>query len=1081
MQQGHRGVSFVLTDSQRKNPAMTSEGPFIDDTQPYHGAGEVSSQDLPRGPRPVSYESRGGQAFRTDDSAESAIGDITQKVPGTFRRVVSHWEKCLALFALVMLVFPPGAEAADTKVEEFQQDSVTSAYITDGTIATVDIANNAITDAKVVDTITVNLAATATALAANPADCAANQFATTIAASGALTCAAITDAAVPNTITIDSATNFSGSLVGDVTGTQGATVVGNDSHTHNATTISGLGAADISGLGVADFTSADISQWTNNSGYITGASTLTGLVQSTASGTSYITGGNVGIGTTSPGYKLTIRDASTDGAHLSLRNEVVNGREWRLSSLGSVSSPGVGAFGIYVNTYNGTGGGTNDDLYTLVIQENGNVGIGTTSPGELLHISGASGDGVTPITLKLQSTTDGNFTDGAVFGRIDFHSSDLGGNIGNGVRARISAFMDEAGRVSSGGDTGLQFLTAGTSLLARMTILANGNVGIGTTSPSTKLDVESTSGLMLSYTSTDTTNRQETQYLGARTISGMTEIGRILFGPNSGTANTSEINWKTDGITNSNTELVLGVRQGGIGKALILSGSGLNMTWPGNVGIGTTGPSRLLHVMAADTTVGENSGTNFIIEDTGDSFLSFVSNAVGSQGLLFADAGGNSVGQVLYAHSTDTLTLTTGQYFNFAGGNVGIGTTAPAHQLHLNRGSTGTVGLRMSETYSVGGNDYWDFILDATTGDLALSTNGNGRVYFREDGNVGIGTTSPTMGKLEVNGEVVGNALPVQTIRATKTASQSTTSTTFVAITSFNPCITIPAARSDSLVRVYGQLDVQAFKSPGDQAYVEFEVRRGTTQLYTIIQRVVNKYNALGQRTLMNSVPIDYWDAPGTGTHCYDTRMRTVLSGGTAIISGNSATSLSTLTLTEYRPTPGADVAEWFPAADDVGIGDIVSIDPENNVRVVKSSKAYDPMVAGIVSTDPYLFVGPEKEGSKPVALSGRVPTNVSLVNGEIERGDLITTSSIPGVGMKATEPGAIVGIALESLSDGETCGDQVCGTVIVLLNVGEGNVATRIAEQQERIASLEREATALKADHAELLLRVEKLESKIK
>lgn len=46
-------------------------------------------------------------------------------------------------------------------------------------------------------------ASTATALAANPADCSANQFATTIAASGALTCAAITDADVPNTITVD--------------------------------------------------------------------------------------------------------------------------------------------------------------------------------------------------------------------------------------------------------------------------------------------------------------------------------------------------------------------------------------------------------------------------------------------------------------------------------------------------------------------------------------------------------------------------------------------------------------------------------------------------------------------------------------------------------------------------------------------------------------------------------------------------------------------------------------------------------------------------------------------------------------
>lgn len=69
---------------------------------------------------------------------------------------------------------------------------------------------NATTDALTTTTFIGALSGnstTATALAANPADCAANQFATTIAASGALTCAAIVDADVPNTITIDLATN----------------------------------------------------------------------------------------------------------------------------------------------------------------------------------------------------------------------------------------------------------------------------------------------------------------------------------------------------------------------------------------------------------------------------------------------------------------------------------------------------------------------------------------------------------------------------------------------------------------------------------------------------------------------------------------------------------------------------------------------------------------------------------------------------------------------------------------------------------------------------------------------------------
>jgi excisionase family DNA binding protein len=64
----------------------------------------------------------------------------------------------------------------------------------------------ALTDADVPNSITIDLATAATALASNPSDCSANQFATTIAANGNLTCASITDVDVPNSITIDLAT-----------------------------------------------------------------------------------------------------------------------------------------------------------------------------------------------------------------------------------------------------------------------------------------------------------------------------------------------------------------------------------------------------------------------------------------------------------------------------------------------------------------------------------------------------------------------------------------------------------------------------------------------------------------------------------------------------------------------------------------------------------------------------------------------------------------------------------------------------------------------------------------------------------
>jgi hypothetical protein len=56
-----------------------------------------------------------------------------------------------------------------------------------------------------------------------------------------------------------------------------------------------------------------------------------------------------------------------------------------------------------------------------------------------------------------------------------------------------------------------------------------------------------------------------------------------------------------------------------------------------------------------------------------------------------------------------------------------------------------------------------------------------------------------------------------------------------------------------------------------------------------------------------------------------------------------------------------------------------------------------------------------------PVALSGRVPTSVSLQNGPIAVGDRITLSSTPGVGMKAGAFDPSVGLALEPYTASST------------------------------------------------------------
>ncbi|OGN28975.1 MAG: hypothetical protein A3I26_03305 [Candidatus Yanofskybacteria bacterium RIFCSPLOWO2_02_FULL_43_10] len=124
-----------------------------------------------------------------------------------------------------------------------------------------------------------------------------------------------------------------------------------------------------------------------------------------------------------------------------------------------------------------------------------------------------------------------------------------------------------------------------------------------------------------------------------------------------------------------------------------------------------------------------------------------------------------------------------------------------------------------------------------------------------------------------------------------------------------------------------------------------------------------------------------------------------------------------------------ADIAEYYQSSQQLEAGDIVSAGPNG---LTKSSGVYDPKVMSIVSTAPNQVIG-RLTGTDDVklALTGRVPVKVSLENGPIMPGDRLTTSSTPGVAMKATKPGMTIGIALEEFSNYQT------GKVLTFVNLG--------------------------------------------
>lgn len=141
-------------------------------------------------------------------------------------------------------------------------------------------------------------------------------------------------------------------------------------------------------------------------------------------------------------------------------------------------------------------------------------------------------------------------------------------------------------------------------------------------------------------------------------------------------------------------------------------------------------------------------------------------------------------------------------------------------------------------------------------------------------------------------------------------------------------------------------------------------------------------------------------------------------------IANVSTTSIAKDSTLTYTRLSGADVAEVYYTNDqDTVEGDIVSLNGEGVSQVSKSTVPYDSHALGIISTKPGLTLGEADGTGKPVivGLSGRVPVKVSTKNGDIKPGDYITTSDIPGVGMKATEAGRVIGKALTSLSGVDT------------------------------------------------------------
>ena len=569
--------------------------------------------------------------------------------------------------------------------------------------------------------------------------------------------------------------------------------------------------------------------------------------------------GNVGIGTTSPGYKLEVVgnakvssnfyignvDAVTTATEVLVRQSdrvrgitpanLINasGGPYLPLSAGS-SYPLTGD--LYVsddvlpvtNIASNLGSSTNSFLYThtyvvqsagvlqlntggterMRITSGGNVGIGTTNPGFKLDVSSGSAVGA-------RISTTG-------FTNLDLVSNRTGGNLG-GIRWKqdIDSFQTSEFLGLHGGGFDWKTGDGSVSPAIKMSMLSNGNVGIGTTSPQQKLHIVDTDGaniILNSNTGAEnngiwmTEGGVATPYVNGAYFHYDSANNLVRLNTGTTTLSTRFVvqrdtgKFIVGGVTANQTQSVMSSRQNG--SSIEFGHLNQSGQYYGTLGAMSSSGSPFI-AFSADNSVSNSFTTRgakgFVIsQDTGISgdliFSSVPLANTANQGLVermrISDTGNvgigtTSPGSLLHVEGSRTTASLqvnqtgTGVIANFKQGgnskvlidntgNVGIGTTSPVSLLHIKGAdpvftiqdtSTGTAQasstLRLGESGSGGVLDvYWDIkqASDDLNTHLEINHSSNGNhLTILDNGNVGIGTTNPSekldvVGNIELNG-----------------------------------------------------------------------------------------------------------------------------------------------------------------------------------------------------------------------------------------------------------------------------------------------------------------------------------------
>jgi len=331
----------------------------------------------------------------------------------------------------------------------------------------------------------------------------------------------------------------------------------------------------------------------------------------------------------------------------------------------------------------------------------GFMGVGTSSPSSLLTLSGSNSNTTLTtyqtspnLTIINRDQTNNNEAP------LDFRLTNSAGTEISG--AMISGIFTDHTSASENGDLAFHTMNNG-SFSEKMRIKDSGNVGIGTTSPLARLDVaganNGTSPLfqITSVASFATTTRfivdsSGNVGIGTSTPNAKFEVSSLtnqaLF-----TSNDSRksilINY--DNATNVAS---IGVEDGYGSAPLTFRDNGaerMRITATGNVGVGTTSPSSILHIYGLDPVLTIQNNRAAAVGNVSEIALkgllstgadAFIGRITGIQ----QSTGSNTGDVAIKTYNGGSL----GEVARFtSAGNVGIGTTTPVNKLTV----AGDIGL----------------------------------------------------------------------------------------------------------------------------------------------------------------------------------------------------------------------------------------------------------------------------------------------------------------------------------------------------------------------------------------------------